>query len=137
MAASTEHLFGGEAGHAAAVEGADLEKAGTTGDLVVSDRNRVAQGAGPGRFGGAEDGHAGPTEEGSKVHRSAVVAEDEAGVGDPVGEIEGGSFSGEVLKIGTIGLADSAAGFHIAWSAHEDRLERMFLHEVADDGGKG
>jgi len=137
MAASAEHLIGAEAGHAAAVERADLEKAGTAGDLVARDRDGVAQRAGPGGFGGTEDGHAGATEKRCEVHRSAIVAKDKAGVGDPVGEIEGGSFAGEVLKIGTIGLADSAAGFHIARSAHEDRLERMFLHEVTDHGGKG
>ena len=64
MAASAEHLFRGEAGHAAAVEGADLKKAGAAGNLVAGDSDRIAQGAGPSGFGGAEDGHAGSAKEG-------------------------------------------------------------------------
>jgi len=87
-----EDLLGGEAGHAAVVEGAGFEEAGATGDFMLGDGNGGAEGTCPSRFGGAEDGDRGFSEEGSEVHGSAVVAKDELRVGEPVGEFEGSGF---------------------------------------------
>jgi len=83
--ARRQNFLGGEASHAAAVEGAGFEEAGVAGDFVLGDGNGGAEGTCPSGFGGAEDGGGGFAEEGGEVHGAAVVAEDEAGVGEPVG----------------------------------------------------
>ena len=88
-----EDFLGGEAGHTAVVEGAGFEEAGAAGDFMLGDGNGGAEGTCPSGFGGAEDGDGGFSEEGGEVHGSAVVAEDELSVGEPVGEFEGSGFS--------------------------------------------
>jgi hypothetical protein len=88
LLACGENFFGGEAGHAAAVERASFEEAGATGDFVLGDGDRGAEGTCPSGFGGAEDGDGGFSEEGGKVHGSTVVAEDESGVSKPVSEFK-------------------------------------------------
>ena len=81
-----EDFFGGEAGHTAPIDGAGFEKAGAAGDFVADDGDGGAEGAGPSGFGGAEDGDGGLAQVGREVHGAAIVAKDEAGVGEPVGE---------------------------------------------------
>ncbi len=88
-----QDFLGGEAGHAAVVEGAGFEETGATGDFVLGDGNGGAEGTCPSGFSGAEDGDGGFSEEGGKVHGSAVVAKDKLSVGEPVGEFESGGFS--------------------------------------------
>ena len=48
---------------------------------MADDSDGGAEGTGPGGFGGAEDGDGGFSEEGGKVHGSAVVAEDKLSMG--------------------------------------------------------
>ena len=78
------------------VDGAGFEKAGAAGDFVADDGDGGAEGAGPSRFGGAEDGDGGLAQVGREVHGAAIVAEGEAGVGEPVGELKGGGFSRKI-----------------------------------------
>jgi len=103
----------------------------------LGDGNGGAEGTCPSGFGGAEDGGGGFAEEGGEVHGAAVVAEDEAGVGEPVGEFKGGGFSRKIGDGGTEGLSDGLAGFDISRSAQEDRLEGVGLLQIADDGSEG
>jgi hypothetical protein len=65
------------------------------------------------------------------------VAEDEAGVGEPVGEFKGGGFSRKIGDGGTEGLSDRLAGGAVVGPAEENGSERVGFLEVADDGGKG
>jgi len=91
--ASGQDFLWRESCHTAAVDGAGFEEAGAAGDFVANDGDRRAEGTGPGGFGGAKDGDGGFAEEGGQMHRTAVVAQDEAGVGEPVGEFERAGFS--------------------------------------------
>jgi hypothetical protein len=75
-------------------------------------------------------------QEGGKVHRTAVMAEDEAGVGEPVGQVECAGLAGEVGDGGTEGLGYRLAGFDISRTAEEDRLEGMGLLKIPDDGSE-
>jgi hypothetical protein len=88
-----EDFLGGEAGHTAVIEGAGFEEAGATRDFMLGDGNGGAEGTCPSGFGRAEDGDGGFSEEGGKVHGSAVVAKNKLSVGEPVGEFESGGFS--------------------------------------------
>ena len=80
-----EDFFGGESGHTAPIDGAGFEEAGAAGHFVADDGNGGAEGTGPGRLGGTENGDSRFAEEGGEMHRTTVVAEDDAGVGKPVG----------------------------------------------------
>jgi hypothetical protein len=80
-----QNFFGGESGHTAPIYGAGFEKAGAAGDFVADNGDGGAEGTGPGGFGRAKDGDGGFAEEGGQMHRTTIVAEDEAGVGEPVG----------------------------------------------------
>ena len=71
------------------------------------------------------------------MHRTAVVAKDEAGVGEPVSQIERAGLAGEVGDGGTEGLGYRLAGFDISRTAEEDRLERMGFLKIPDDGSEG
>ena len=135
--ARRQNFFGGEAGHTAAVEGAGFEEAGVAGDFVLGDGDGGAEGTCPSGLGGAEDGDGGFAEEGGEVHGAAVVAEDEAGVGEPVGEFKGGGFSRKIGDGGAEGLSDGLAGGAVVRPAEENGSERVGFLEVADDGGKG
>lgn len=132
-----EDFLGGKAGHAAVIEGAGFEEAGATGDFMANEGDGGAEGAGPSGLGRAEDGDGGFSEEGGEVHGSAVVAEDELSVGEPVGEFESGGFSGEIGDGGVEGLGHGLAGGLIVGAAEEDRLERVGFLEGADDGSEG
>ena len=88
-----EDFFGVESGHTAPIDGAGFEEAGAAGDFVADDGDGGAKGTGPSRFGGSKDGNSGFAEKGSQMHRTAVVAEDEAGVSKPVSEFKSRSFS--------------------------------------------
>ena len=55
---------------------------------MADDSDGGAERAGPSGFGGAKDGDSGFAEESCKVHGTAVVAEDEAGVSKPVSEFK-------------------------------------------------
>jgi hypothetical protein len=135
--ARRQNFLGGEASHAAAVEGAGFEEAGVAGDFVLGDGNGGAEGTCPSWLGGAEDGDGGFAEEGGEVHGAAVVADDKLSVGEPVGEFKGGGFSRKIGDGGTEGLSDGLAGFDISRSAQEDRLEGVGLLQIADDGSEG
>jgi hypothetical protein len=91
--ARSQNFFGGESCHAAPIYGAGFEEAGAAGDFMADDADGGAQGPGPGGFGGAKNGDGGFAEVGSEVHRAAIVAEDEAGVGKPVSEFKSRGFS--------------------------------------------
>jgi len=104
---------------------------------VLGDGNGGAKGTCPSGFGGAEDGDGGFAEEGGEVHRAAVVAEDEAGVGEPAGEFKGGGFSRKIGDGGTEGLSDGLAGGLVVGAAEEDGSKRVGFLEVADNGSKG
>ena len=93
MPAGGQNFFGCEAGHAAAIEWADLEKAGAAGNFVTGDGDGIAERAGPSRLGGSEDGNPGSAQKRGQVHGATVVTENEAGMGNPMSEVEGGGFS--------------------------------------------
>jgi hypothetical protein len=135
--ARRQNFFGGEASHTAAVERAGFEEAGVAGDFVLGDGNGGAKGTCPSGLGGAEDSDGGFAEEGGEVHGAAVVAEDEASVGEPVGEFKGGGFSRKIGDGGAEGLSDRLAGGAVVGPAEENGSERVGFLEVADDGGKG
>jgi len=135
--AKGEDFLGGEASHAAAVEGAGFEEAGVAGDFVLGDGDGGAEGTCPSWLGGAEDGDGGFAEEGGEVHGAAVVAEDEAGVGEPVGEFKGGGFSRKIGDGGTEGLSDGLASGLVVGPAEDDGSKRVGFLEVADNGSKG
>ena len=132
-----EDFFGGEAGHTAAVEGAGFEEAGVAGDFVLGDGDGGAEGTCPSGLGGAEDGDGGFPEEGGEVHGAAVVAENEAGVGEPVGEFKGGGFSRKIGNGGAEGLSDGLAGGAVVGPAEENGSERVGFLEGANDRGEG
>ena len=60
---------------------------------MADDADGRAEGASPGGFGGAKDGDGGFAEESGKMHWTTVVAEDEAGVSEPVSEFKSRGFS--------------------------------------------
>jgi len=91
--ARSQNFCGGESGHAAPIDGTGFEEAGATGYLVTDNSDGGADGTGPCGFGGAKDGDGGFTEEGSQMHRTTVVAEDETGVSKPVSEFKSRGFS--------------------------------------------
>jgi len=64
------------------------------------------------------------------------VAKDEAGVGEPVSQVESTRLAGEVGDGGTEGLGYRLAGFDISRTAEEDRLEGMGLLKIPDDGSE-
>ena len=103
----------------------------------MGDGNGGAEGTCPSGLGGAEDGDGGFAEEGGEVHRAAVVAEDEAGVGQPVREFKSGGFSRKIGDGGTEGLSDGLAGGLVVGPAEEDGSKRVGFLEVADNGSKG
>ncbi len=112
--AKGEDFLGGDSGHTASIDGAGFEKAGAAGDFVADDGDGGAEGAGPSRFGRAEDGDGGLAQVGREVHGAAIVAEGEAGVGEPVGELKGAGFSGKIGDGGVEGLGNGFAGFDIS-----------------------
>ena len=88
-----EDFFVGESGHTATIDGAGFEKTGATGNFMADDGDGGTEGTGPGGLGGAKDGDGGFAEESSQMHWTTVVAEDEAGVSKPVGELKSRGFS--------------------------------------------
>jgi len=71
------------------------------------------------------------------MHGATVVAEDEAGMGEPVSQVECAGLAGEVGDGGTEGLGYRLAGFDISRTSEENRLEGMGFLEIAYDGSEG
>jgi hypothetical protein len=67
------------------------------------------------------------------MHGATVVAKDEAGVGQPVSQVESTRLAREVGDGGTEGLGYRLAGFDISRAAEEDRLEGMGFLKIAYD----
>ena len=67
------------------------------------------------------------------MHGATVVAEDDAGVGQPVSQVESTRLAREVGDGGTEGLGYRLAGFDISRAAEEDRLEGMGFLKIAYD----
>jgi len=104
---------------------------------VADDGDGGAKGAGPSRFGRAEDGDGRLAQVGREVHGAAIVAEGEAGVGEPVGELKGAGFSGKIGDGGAERLGHGLAGFAVSRAAEENGLEGVGFLEVANDRGEG
>ena len=135
--ARSQNFFGGESGHTAPIDGAGFEKAGAAGDFVADDGDGGAEGAGPSGLGGAEDGDGGLAQVGREVHGAAIVAEGEAGVGEPVGELKGAGFSGKICDGGAERFGHGLADFAVSRAAEENGLEGVGFLEVANDRGEG
>jgi hypothetical protein len=71
------------------------------------------------------------------MHGATVVAEDDAGMGEPVSQVECAGLAGEVGDGGTEELGYRLAGFDISRTAEEDRLEGMGFLKIPDDGSEG
>jgi hypothetical protein len=83
-----EHVVGGDTVEAIEVAvRAAAEEARAAGNVFADDADGVSERAGEAGFGGAEDGDGWGAEESAEVHGAAVVAEDEAGVGEMADEL--------------------------------------------------
>jgi hypothetical protein len=65
------------------------------------------------------------------------MAEDEAGVGEPVGQVESTGFAGEVGDRRAEGLGNRLASLDISRTSEEYRLEGMGFLEIAYDQSEG
>jgi hypothetical protein len=88
-----QNFFGGESGHTAPIYGAGFEKAGAAGDFLADNGDGGTERAGPSGLGGSKYGDGRFAEEGGQMHRTTIVAEDEAGVSEPLGEFKSRGFS--------------------------------------------
>jgi hypothetical protein len=70
------------------------------------------------------------------MHGATVVAKDEAGVGQPVSQVESTRLAREVGDGGTEGFRNRLAGFYISWTAEQNRFEGMGFLKIADDGSE-
>jgi hypothetical protein len=64
------------------------------------------------------------------------MAEDEAGVGEPVGQVESTGFAGEVGDRRAEGLGNRLASLDISRTSEEYRFEGMEFLKIPDDGSE-